>query len=105
MRFLLKLILFIAIFASASWYYLKTINNERSSVLEDILNPRLPSLPIIEKKIFPSSTSNKKSNSSDTFQAYKWTDKNGVVHYSEKKTPGQESELTELKGISILPAK
>ncbi len=46
----------------------------------------------------------KSMSQTDAFKTYKWIDANGLVHYSDRKST-DNSQLTELKGITILNSK
>ncbi len=101
MKIFIKLLLLLLIGAIAAPFFLKTPEGRPLITLEQI---KIPELSIFSTDPVSRWFRDSKDNETDSIKVYKWRDEKGVVHYSDYKKPGQEAELTEIKGISILPS-
>ena len=105
MKIFIKLLLFIVILACAAPFLLKDPNGRPLLDMDKIPSLELPSLTDIKKKSAPLLTSKIDQKQPIDLQVYKWIDKNGVTHYSEKNSPHYNSKLAEIKPLNIVPAQ
>jgi len=101
MKIFIKLLILIVILACGAPFYLKGPDGK---ALLDIDNFELPVLFLRNKfeQILDHSR-NSEDKKSTGLQVYKWVDKHGVTHYSDKSDISSKAKLAEIKPISILP--
>lgn len=105
MKIFIKLLFFIVILACAAPFLLKDPNGRPLLNIDKIPSLALPLLTDIKKKSVPLLTSKIDQKKPIDLQVYKWVDKNGVTHYSDKNSPDYNSKLAEIKPLNIMPAQ
>ena len=96
-------IIIIVILLCFGVFYINNLDGERLSLNDNGYFSEALILNEVGKKL-KRFTSSEKSQNTKTFQAYKWKDEKGVVHYSDQNSSRFKSKLTELKPITIVPA-
>lgn len=101
MKIFIKLLILIVILACGAPFFLKGPDGK---VLLDIENIKSPVLSIWNslEQTFESSINSEHKKSTE-LEVYKWVDKQGVTHYSDKNDNSSKAKLTEIKAISVLP--
>jgi hypothetical protein len=99
MKIFIKLLIFIIILACIAPFLLKGPDGKPLVSADAISLPTLPSWTEIKNK---SSRFFNWGGSQQNIQVYKWIDKKGVTHYSDKNDPRYSSTLTEIKPLNVL---
>jgi len=104
MNIFIKLLGLMLVFACAAPFFIKKQNGEALITLNSLKVPEL-SLPKIEALTNKSTVlEGAGKTSKDELEVFKWRDKNGVVHYSDRQGADKKGKLTQIKGITILPS-
>lgn len=105
MKIFTKFLILLITLALMGPFFIKDQEGRPLLTLQDIQFSGFPALEEIitkNKPILQSATSGK-ADHSDSFKAYKWKDEKGVVHYSDQHNSRDNSQLTEIENITILP--
>ena len=105
MKVLIKLLFLFLILAGMGPFFIKGPKGRPLLTVDDMHFPSFPSFSEISSKAKPISQSgtSEQANDSNSLKAYKWKDENGIAHYSDQHNPRYNSQLTEIKDITILP--
>jgi hypothetical protein len=101
MKIFIKFLIFITTLACIAPFLLKGPDGKQLLSIDAISFPALPSWTEIKNK---SSRFLSWGESQQNRQVYKWVDKKGVTHYSDKNDPRYSSTLTEIKPLNVLSA-
>ena len=99
MKIFIKLLLFIILLACIGPFLLKGPDGKPLLSIDAIRFPAMPSWTEIKTK---SGRLFSWGESQQNLQVFKWVDKKGVTHYSDKNDPRYISTRTEIKPLNVL---
>ncbi len=99
MNIFIKLLLLLLILACSAPFFIKRPGGEPLIMLNKLKLPKLsiPSFGLSKNKTAQATTQK-------GIKVFKWKDKNGVIHYSDKQDVNKKAKLTQINKISILPS-
>lgn len=103
MRLFIKLMILLMVFAAIGPFFIKGPDGQPLLTIDDINAPALPSWSELGDQARQGLASLNSSDESKSLQVYKWTDGDGVVHYSNQAGAATDAKLTTIDKITVLP--
>jgi len=99
MNIFIKLLLLLLTLACSAPFFIKMPDGEPLIRLKKLKPPKLsiPTFGLSKNKITQATTEK-------GIKVFKWQDKNGITHYSDKQDFNNKAKLTQINKISILPS-